>query len=217
MKDTYTVLIVDDHQLIVDGIKFLLSSESSLNIIASASDIDSAKQGLEIHYPDIMITDIELKNSNGFTLIEYCQECFPNTQVIVLTLYANIEYIEKAVQLGVKSFIPKKLEPEVLLTAIKKVIHGGSFFPDDITNELYLTMKDGKYNRIQSLTHREKMIVQYLAKLMNTKDISVILNISISTIQTFYDRIEKKLGLKSLSELRQFALNHKALFQENDK
>lgn len=214
--ETIKLFLVDDHQLVRDGIKSLLSSLPQIEIIGEAENEQQLLDALDHEIPDVILMDISLPGKSGILLSQEILEIYPSVGIIILSMYTNEEFIMNALKAGVKGYLPKNTSREELVKAIESVHKGQEFFGESISKTI---LKSYVRNAKQStqdasreiLTPRETEILQFVALGYINKEIGDQLDISIRTVETHKNHIMKKLGLKSSVEMATYAIRHKLI------
>lgn len=203
-----TILLVDDHKMLRDGLKALLESEDDMQVIGEADTGEQAIQlGSELK-PDIIVMDLGLPDMNGVTAIQAIRNHNKKSQVIVLSMYANKAVVVQSFEAGCAGYVPKSSAHTDLLEAIHTVLDGKRFvhptaasaLVDSITNEQPLEEK------FDSLSKREQEVLKLTAKGFNSREIGEQLFLSAKTIETYRQRAMQKLNLQHRSDLVEYAL-----------
>jgi DNA-binding NarL/FixJ family response regulator len=207
------ILVADDHGLIRRGIRTLLSADPDLQIVAEASDGMEAVALAEKHLPHVAVVDISMKVLNGIDTIAQIIRCSPRTSVVVLSMFCDERYVNRAVRAGAKAYVLKDSSDEDLLAAIRALQAGQTFFSPEVAKILL-----DAYSRNldvgtttdwhELLTARERQIYQMLAEGRTNKVIAEKLGVSIHTVETHRIRIMSKLNLHNLADLVLSAVRH---------
>jgi DNA-binding NarL/FixJ family response regulator len=210
------IFLVDDHQLVRDGIKALLISAEDLTILGEASSGRECFEKIAIEAPDILILDISLPDTNGIEITKRITAEYPDTRVLILSMYTNEDFIFNSVKAGAKGYLPKNTSREELLSAIHTIHEGEEFFADSISRIMLKSyVRKAKEEDLSAqggpvpLTTREIEILKLFAEGFINKEISDQLDISIRTVETHKNHIMKKLELKSTVELIKYAIRNK--------
>ena len=210
------IFLVDDHQIIRDGIKQFLDDESDIQVLGEANSANMALRKMASKTPDILITDLSMPNKNGFELIKEALSIYPDLKVIILTMHAEEAYINEAIKLGVKAYLSKDASRHELLEAIHQVIDGETFFNSKVTNVLMNSMvrkakgeDSGKKKIAELLTTRESEIVQLIVDGFSSPQIAEKLFISSRTVENHRSNIMAKLEVKNTIELVRLVLEEK--------
>lgn len=213
---TISILLVDDHQIILDGIKQMLEGESSICICACA---ENGKQALELalqNSPDIIITDVSMPEMNGVELCEQIQKLRITSKVIILSMYASEDYIYKAIQAGAKGYLTKQnTTKEELISAIHRIVNGEEYYSPAVANIMmknYINKAQNKNNSetktVNSLTTREREILKLYAEGYSNQEIADKLCISNRTVDAHKNNIMQKFEFKSTVDMVKFAIKN---------
>jgi DNA-binding NarL/FixJ family response regulator len=210
------IFLVDDHQLVRDGIKALLMSTNDIDILGEASTGRECFEKIAVTPPDILILDISLPDTNGIEITRRITAEYPGMRVLILSMYTNEDFIFNSVKAGAKGYLPKNTSREELLSAIHAIYDGEEFFSDSISRIMLKSyVRKAKEDDVISqsgpipLTTREIEILKLFAEGFINKEISDHLVISIRTVETHKNHIMKKLELKSTVELIKYAIRNK--------
>jgi DNA-binding NarL/FixJ family response regulator len=210
------ILIVDDHQIVRDGIRRILDDENDIELIGSIGSGKEALGFIKCNQPDIVIADLSMPNMTGIELTEKLTSLYPDIKVLILSMFNNEEYIKSAIQAGAKGYLPKQdSTTEILLEAIRTIANGEEFYSPSISK---LVMKSFVHNvksanasdiaKKQQLTTREKEILKLYVEGYTNNEIAEKLNLSVYTIKTHKNNIMQKYNFKSTVEMIKFALRN---------
>ncbi len=201
------IALVDDHQIIRDGIKKLLADEEDIAVIAEASGVKEALQILERHAVDLLITDISMPNSSGFDLIKAIAS-HSHLKVLILSMHTEEAYVRKAVEIGVSGYLTKDISRLELIRAIYAVYEGETYFSDAISRVMMHTMikkarRASNFDKSseQKLTAREKEIIRHILDGLSSPEIAEKLFISHRTVENHRANIMNKLKVRNTIEL----------------
>jgi two-component system response regulator NreC len=210
------IILVDDHQLVRDGIKALLTGVPDIHIIGEASGAAELFSELQNLKPDLLIMDISLPEISGIELTKKICNEYSGINVLILSMYNSEEFIFNSLKAGAKGYLPKNTSREELLEAIYTINRGEEFFSESISKVMlksYIkraTDEDLPADKTHAiLTSREIEILKLYVEGLINKEISDKLDISIRTVETHKNHIMRKLGLKSTVELVKFAIRNK--------
>lgn len=217
--DKIKVLLVDDHQIVRDGIFALLIKEREIEIVGEASNGDELFEKLKFIKPDVIILDISMPKMSGIEIAGILTKDYPNIRIIVFSSYTDEESIFKSIRAGAKGFLPKDSMREDLVEAIKKVNQGFEYLSEKIPNTILMDYikksgnKEDKYNntKLGNLTKREREILKLIAEGMSYKEIGNDLFISVRTVESHKNNILQKLELKSTIDLVKFAIKNELI------
>lgn len=210
MQQVTRLLIVDDHQMLIDGIKALLQEEIAFEIVATAHNGREALEILATNSIDIVLTDISMPEIDGIELTKRIKELYSNIKVLALSMFSEKQKIREMIDAGVSGYILKNTGKEELVGALQKIANGGIFFGDEVTNEMMKMMneKEVPKKEIVNLTFREREILKLIAKEYSNSKIAEELFISERTVETHRKNIFRKTNTKSIVGLIKFAFEH---------
>ena len=205
------VMITDDHSMIREGLKQLLELEGDFKVIAEACDGVECMEKLEEITPDVLLLDINMPNMNGLEVLEKMKERrFRKIKVLVLTVHSEVEYLLKAVDIGVNGYLLKDSESAELKKAIVAVMNGEDYIQPSLIPVLNAKMidrdKDGL--KIDSLTKRELEVLKLLSVGMYNKEVAETLEISERTVKNHDSNIFKKLEVTDRTQAAVFAIRN---------
>ncbi|MEQ6167030.1 MULTISPECIES: response regulator transcription factor [unclassified Ekhidna] len=201
MKTT-DILIADDHQIVIDGLKLVLSSREDFNVVGEASNGLEVLEFLSQNKADVVVLDINMPEMDGIKCAKKVKSSYPDIKIIILTMYAQKSFIEEIVKIGIDGCLLKNNTGKELSDAIARVTSGKSYY-DQIQN---FSKEEVKQN--YTLSDRELEIIRKLGDGMTSSQIASELYISEHTVKTHRKNILRKLDLHSSSELIQYALNN---------
>lgn len=211
MPDRKTrIFIVDDHPLMRDGLALLLNGEADLEVAGSAASILDAEQAIAAAPPELLITDLALKDGSGIDLIKHVKERHPRVRILVLSAHEEHLYAERALRAGASGYVHKQESEEKLLAAVRAVRAGRRFVNEDILQRLLDQAIGGAEAKsddpVDSLTDRELEIYRSIGQGETPADLARRLHLSPHTIDSHRENIRHKLGLKNGRELLQHAM-----------
>lgn len=218
MATPISVLLVDDHQIIRDGLRALLMDVSEVQIMGEAENGRQALDFLAKQPVDVVIMDVNMPEMNGVDATTQIMTQFPDTPVLCLSMHDEIEYISKMLQAGASGYILKNSGKEELLMAISKVHNGEKYFSSEVSYAMMMTYIGGLNNPTQQklstnkysvqLTKREIEIIRLIASEMTNQEIADKLNISLRTVDTHRRNLLQKLGVKNTAGLVRYAIQN---------
>ena len=201
------VITADDHEIVRLGLKNLIKTDGSVEIVAEAEDGLQAFDKINKLKPDIAILDISMPNMNGIEVARKIQKENIKVEVIILTMHTGREYFKEAMDCGVKGYILKENATQDLITAIKFVSAGKHFISPQLTEHLIGMNKE--LTSLQSLSISEKRIIKLISRNKTSKEIAHELSLSFRTVQNHRSNICKKLDINGPNALLQFAIQKK--------
>jgi DNA-binding NarL/FixJ family response regulator len=200
-----TVVLGDDHPFVRQGVRRLLEKEE-FDIVGEGSDGLEVVALAERLRPDVILLDISMPNLNGIGAVRELARVSPLTKVIVLTMHTEEHYILEALRAGVKGCVSKTQAPEHLLQAIREVCRGGVYLSPSVSGVVvqgYLSKTEMPYD---PLTDRERQVLQLIAEGKTTKEIAVILGVSVKTAESHRSSLMGKLDIHSTAEVVRYAI-----------
>lgn len=204
------ILIIDDHSMIREGIRQLLELDGDIKVVGEAGDGKEAIQLIQQTPHDVVLLDINMPNVNGLQVLEQIKQKKIETKVLILTIHNEIEYLLKAVDIGVDGYVLKDSESAVLKTAINAVYHGETFIQPSLTPLLKENIERNtrKLEVDDSLTRRELQVLELLAEGLYNKEIAEKLFISEKTVKNHVSSIFKKIGVSDRTQAAVYAIKH---------
>lgn len=211
------IIIVDDHNLFREGLRFLLSQSKDIDVIAEASNGLEFLALLETKDPDLVLMDISMPGMDGIEATIKAVEKYPLIKIMALSMFEDQEYYYKMIHAGVKGFILKKTNAAELFDAINKIMSGEIYFSTDLLKSIILNMpKSGSVNSIAAennikLTKREHEVLNLLCKGLSSIEIAEKLFISKKTVEGHKYNLLTKTGSKNTVSLVMFAIKNKLI------
>ncbi len=204
------ILLVDDHRLMLEGLRSLLEKERGLEVVGEAQDGRTAMKLANELKPDVVIMDVVMPGLNGIEATRHILAEQPRPKVIALSMYSYKRYVADMFRAGVSAYVLKDCALKELVAAIRAVCRGETYLTptiarivlDDYVNRL--TTQDS--SELSVLSAREREVLQLLAEGRNTKEIADCLNVSTKTVETHRRQIMERLGIYSIAELTKFAI-----------
>jgi len=210
VSQAITVLLADDHAMFRSGLKALLADEASIEVVGEASTGDEAVDQTRRIRPQVVVMDLSMPGSDGLEATRRIAALDLDTNVLVLTVHAEEEYLVPVVQAGASGYLTKTSADRDLVEAIRVVARGEVYLPPQATKLLLQEYKaaatDEDTGKLQQLSSREQEVLALTAEGFSSREIGKKLFISPKTVDTYRSRIMKKLGLDHRSELVRFAL-----------
>ncbi|MCH2233110.1 MAG: response regulator transcription factor [Crocinitomicaceae bacterium] len=209
------VLIVDDHQLIIDGLKAFVSKDESLEFVGECNNGEDAIRYADILNPDIILMDIEMPRVSGIQASEEIKKTHPEIKVLIISMHQEKGLIKKLLERGVDGYLLKNSSQEEVLSAISVVRSGKKYFSEDITLALLdrnisgvSGYKSSENGFLTELTDREIEILKAIAEGHTNKEIGEELHISHRTVDTHRTNLMKKLEVNNVAGLIRFAFKN---------
>lgn len=212
VKDKIEIIIADDHMMIREGLKQLLELDGTMKVIAEASDGEECLNLLnkKIH-PDILLLDINMPKKNGIEVLEYIKQNKIPVKVLILTVHNEVEYLLKAVDIGIDGYLLKDSSYDELKEAIDVVISGNTYIQPSLLPALNESMEDYALDkeRIECLTKRELDVLRLISEGCSNKKISDELTISERTVKNHISHIFRKIDVEDRTQAAVFAIRNK--------
>ena len=206
MSSSLNIFVVDDHQILIDGIIDLLDKNQEYTVVGMANDANTAIDFVKDHDVDFIIADINLPGKKGTELIRELKQVKPHLKAIALSMHEEKHIIKDALKSGADGYVLKRSTQEELLDAIEKIRHGEVFVSALVTKML---VDDIRYPSIESLlSEREREIIKLVVEEKTTKQIAEALFISEKTVETHKTNIFRKTETSSAVGLTKFAIEH---------
>ncbi len=201
------IVIVDDHSVVRQGSRDLISTHDELNVIGEADSGENLLGLLKLKQPDVLLLDINLPGKNGLELLGEIRDAFPDLRILLFSAHNDIQYIRKAIALKADGYISKTVSEDELQRLILLSRDRGNLpiYSEDIALKL-LDMKRGESEN--KLTAREEEILVYVARGKTNKDVAESLIVSVKTIDSHVANLMKKLGVSNRAQLTAYAYEH---------
>lgn len=213
------IMLVDDHAMIREGLKQLLELDGEIKVVSEAGDGESCLRQLEVYKPDVLLLDINMPKMNGLEVLYKIREKKINVKTIVLTVHTEIEYLLKAVDIGLNGYMLKDSDLEELKKAITAVYEGETYIQPSMipymNSKTTINMTDQEF--IDSLTKREYDVLKLLSVGMYNRDIGTKLEISERTVKNHISNIFKKINVNDRTQAAVFAIRNKIvdIYEDN--
>jgi DNA-binding NarL/FixJ family response regulator len=202
-SQTIRIALVDDHSLVRDGVRALLSTRPLFEVVGEAENATQALTMCESLKPDILLVDIGLQDMNGLELTQLIRQRCPAIKILILSMYDNQEYVATSIRAGASGYVLKNAPSREIVAAIEAIATGGTFYSAEVT--LKLVSKKSEENE---LTPREVQVLVGLAKGLDNKTIARDLAISVRTVETHRLSIRRKLKVDKPAGLVKYAMEH---------
>jgi DNA-binding NarL/FixJ family response regulator len=211
MTGKYKVVIAEDHTILREGLRALLSASADFEIVGEAEDGRSAIQCVEKVKPDLVLMDLSMPRMNGMEALREIKKLRPETKVLALTVHKAEEYVLATLAAGADGYVLKDATHTELVMAIKSVLMGKRYLSPGISEKVIEGYLEGRRtlksrSPWDTLTQREREILKLVAEGYKNKDIADYLCISVKTVETHRANLMKKLDLHNVSALTAFAM-----------
>jgi DNA-binding NarL/FixJ family response regulator len=209
MAKNIKVLIAEDHDVVREGLKILISADAGIEIAGEANNGATAVRLARKLQPDVVLMDLAMPKVNGLEATREIRQHVPQSKVLVLSAYKDDETLQKMLAAGVSGYITKHSAAEELLTAIRELSKGNSYFSPAVCGQAKArqrqSVQSGRYGRAR-LTQREVEVLRLIARGQPNKEIAFTLGISIKTIEKHRQAVMDKLDLHDIARLTRYAM-----------
>lgn len=205
------ILIVDDHQILLDGIEAMLHGVGDFKVIGKCSDGNTALSFINENHVDILLTDLYMPKMTGMELTQKVKKRFPNVKVLALSVSYDVSIVHDLIDAGISGFIIKTIGRDELIEAIKTIAQGNIYFSREVSNEILRSLSNRTEEEVYHLTEREIEIVKLIAQEFSNAEIANKLCISERTVETHRKNIYRKTNTKTIVGLIKYAVEHKLI------
>lgn len=202
------VILVDDHDVVRSGLKRLLESEKTIEVIAEA---DSGEQAYQLYgelQPDVVVMDISMPGMGGLEAAQRIIKRNTHARIIIFSMHENASFAKQALKTGVRGYVTKTGSSTDLLTAVHDVMAGKTFLSAEIAQNIALQTLMGDEDPVQQLSSREFEVFRLLADGKRIEEVADMLKISQKTVANYYTIIKQKLNVSSPVEMVRLAIRH---------
>ncbi len=206
------VLICDDHEVVREGLRTLLSRHQDIAVVGEAGTMQEAVEAAAKAKPDVVIMDVRLPDGSGVEACRAIREARPETRVIMLTSYADDDAVFASIVAGASGYLLKQTRGQAVVDAIQAVAKGRSLLDPDVTGKVLERVRRGREQedpQIASLTEQERKVLEQLADGKTNREIGAVLFLSEKTVKNYVSRILDKLGLARRAEAAAFMAKRK--------
>ena len=204
------IVIADDHEVVRSGLRAILETHPDWTVSGEATNGEQAVALALETRADVVIVDYSMPLMNGLEVSRRLKSLHPRTEVLILTMHENEELLTEAVLAGVRGFLFKSDARKHLISAIEALLDGRPYFTSVLMEKLLHDYQSNKQNRLDTLlTPREQSVVQLIAEGHTNRSISVVLKLSVKTVETHRASAMRKLGMSSTAELVRYAIRKK--------
>ena len=208
------ILLADDHQIVRDGLRSMLSKVTDIEVVGEAEDGRSAVAMCQKLSPDVVVMDIGMKELNGIEATRQVVSLCKGTRVIALSMHSDRQYVSEMLRAGASAYLLKDSAFEELIAAVRAVAQGRVYLAQDVTGvvvddylkHLGAPLPAGSDRSNRALSPREREVLQLAAEGKSTKEIAAALTLSVKTVETHRHQIMDKLGIYNLAGLIKYAV-----------
>lgn len=205
----FSILIVDDHAVVREGLKFILAKADDLDVIAEAGNAPDAMALLRKRSCDLVLLDLSLPGKTSVELLKMIRDELPKVRVLVLSTYPEDQYAVRVLKQGASGYLTKESAPELLVQAIRKVVVGGKYVSPAMAEKLLDEIgTDSQHAPHELLSDKEFEVFKLIAAGKSLTDIAEGMHVSIKTISTHRTRILEKTGFTTNAAFTRYALQH---------
>ena len=205
-----SVILVDDHEVVRDGLRHLIELQPDLRFLGGFGDGGSAVRFAASAHPDVAIVDIAMPRMNGIEVTRQIHDIWPETEILILSMHADPEFIYQAFRAGARGYVIKESAGGEVVSAVRALRTGKRYLSQKIDGdelERYLR-KRGEDNPIERLSARERQVLQLIVEGRTSAEVAERLSLSPKSVDTYRSRMMKKLEIEDLASLVKFAIRH---------
>ena len=205
-----SVILVDDHEVVRDGLRHLIEAQPDLRFLAGFSDGQEAVRFAASAHPDVAVVDVAMPNMNGIEVTRQIHDACPATEVLILSMHAEPEYIYKAFRAGARGYVIKESAGGEVVGALRTLRSGRRYLSrklDRYAIERYIGER-GEDNPLERLSARERQVLQLIVEGKTSAEVAARLGLSPKSVDTYRSRMMKKLEIEDLAALVKFAIRH---------
>jgi len=202
------ILLADDHAVVRQGFKMILSAQPDMEIVGEAGNGREAVEQAEQLRPDVIVMDVAMPELNGIEATRRLLASTPHARVIALSMHKDSVYVREILRAGARGYLLKDSGAGDLVSAVRAVASGESYLSPAVSNAVLDDYRKHVTDPIDLLSSREREVLQMLAEGKTNKEIATILNLSVYTVDAHRGRIMEKLNLHSINELVRFAVRN---------
>jgi DNA-binding NarL/FixJ family response regulator len=201
-------MIVDDHAVVAEGLRFVVDAQADMQVVACVEDSRESVELAVKMEPDVVLMDHAMPGLNGAEATHLIRSRCPRTRVIILSMYSNDVHVMRGLQAGAMGYVVKKSAAKEVVEAIRVVHRGGRYLSKELVNLVIEQASHRVQNPLMRLSSRERQVLQMLAEGHSTAHIAEQLSLSHKTVETYRTRLMEKLDLHDLASLIRFAIQH---------
>ncbi|HXY68659.1 MAG TPA: response regulator transcription factor [Gemmatimonadales bacterium] len=211
MAEKITVLLADDHTLVRDGVRRILSAAGDMLVVAEVGDGEAAVQETVARHPDVAVLDITMPKGGGLEAARQIRARAPEVRILILSMHLQPEYLMESVRAGAHGYLVKDAASGELVQAVRQVCAGSSYYSPAVSQQLSELLRrklEGEevQNALERLSPREREVLRYIAEGATNKETAQALGISVRTVETHRDSLMRKVGIKTIAGLTRLAL-----------
>ena len=203
-----SVILIDDHEVVRDGLRHVIETQADLRVLAGFGDGREAVRFAADAHPDVAIVDVAMPNMNGIEVTRQIHDACPGTEVLILSMHADPEYIYQAFRAGARGYVLKESAGAEVVGALRALRNGARFLSHKIDRaavERYMRDR-GEDNPLERLSARERQVLQLIVEGKTSAEVAERLGLSPKSVDTYRSRTMKKLEIEDLATLVKFAI-----------
>ena len=206
---TIRVLLADDHALMREGLRALLTGVPDIEVVGEAGTGREAEMQALALKPDVVLMDVAMSGQNGIDAARAIHLKFPAIRILMLSMHASAEYVYRAFEAGASGYLLKEMAIDEIITAVRTVRRGGRYLSPALAEAVPRPAVSGHpKSPIDSLSARERQVLQLVVEGRTSLEIARMIHLSPSSVQTYRSRLMLKLGVSDVPSLVKFALEH---------
>ncbi|HSN01094.1 MAG TPA: response regulator transcription factor [Rudaea sp.] len=204
------VLLADDHGIVRDGLRALLEAQGDIAVVGSVDNGFEAVDSAQKLRPHVVVMDISMPDMNGIDACRRINELAPDVKVLILSMHGSTEHVYQALKAGARGYLLKESAATEVVGAVRALFAGRQYLDAKIrdTVEPDLRERNRQVSPVDSLSMRERQILQLLVQGRSNAQIAALLSLSIKTVETYRSRLMQKLGIRNLADLVRFGMEH---------
>lgn len=211
-KEKITLALVDDHQIVIDGLTSLLKGHDKFQFAFATTNSSEVINMMSEHPVDVLLTDVMMPKLPGNELAKQVKEKFPKVKILALSMSGQGDLVNEMINdAEIAGYVLKNIGKQELITALEKIANGGIYFSEEVLDEMQRAGQRKKQNEEAHLTDREKQIIRLIEKELNNKQIAGTLFISERTVETHRKNIFRKTNTNSVIGLVKYAYEHRLI------
>jgi len=206
-----SILIADDHGIVREGLKRLLEAESDFEVCAEAADGREVLEQVERTHPDVVVLDVTMPRLGGLETLEHLRAAHPDVKVVLLSVHGEPPVVQSAAALGVHGYVLKNGCATEVVSAVRAVTEGGSYFSPSVARQLVEQLRAPRAeipDPLGALSGREREVLKLIAEGLSAKEIGQQLSISAKTVEAHRTSLMRKLGVRKATELVRVAVRY---------
>ena len=200
------VALADDHAIVREGYRALLTRQRDIEVVAEFGDADETARALQDTAPDVLIIDLNMPGQSVLAVLERLHRRHEALRSLVFTMYTNSAIARQAFTAGASGYVTKSSDPETLLRALRIIAQGGRYVSPDIAERLAIATLDGDRTVIEGLSKSEIEVLRLLLTGRGAEDVARTMNLSVKTVRNLHYAVKRKLGVENDIELVRFCV-----------